>query len=376
MVPMAQALDICIRGGGIVGRSLALLLAQEKLRVGLVDTPPESSKDKAADVRAYALNLASRQLLESLRCWPDTQSATPVLRMQVQSEPDGLVQFDAAQIGVAALTWIVDVPALEALLADAVRFQTQIQVLDKPAAAALTVVCEGKFSSTRSELGVDFAVTPYDQHAIAARISCQSPHGQVARQWFSKGEILAFLPLDGESGNSVAIVWSVKPGHATQLMNLSPQDFCQELQNASQQSLGTLKLISERKLWPLQKALALKWTGRSAVAGAWALAGDAAHNVHPLAGQGLNMGLADVAELARVIRQREYWRPLGDDKLLRRYERSRKAGMLPMATGGDGLQWLFGQNNGALSRLRNWGMNRIDHSGRLKHWLARQAMDF
>lgn len=375
MLPMAQPLDICVRGGGIVGRTLALLLAQEKLRVGLVDSPNESGQDKPADVRAYALNQASRQLLESLRCWPSAQAATAVQRMQIHSEPDGEVQFDAAQIGVAALTWIVDVPALEALLADAVRFQTQIELLDKPAPAVLTVVCEGKFSSTRDELGVNFEITPYDQHAIATRIECQMPHEQIARQWFSQGEILAFLPLDGESGNSVAIVWSVKPGHATELMKLTPQDFCRELQTASQQSLGSLKLISERKLWPLQKAQARHWTGRNS-AGAWALAGDAAHNVHPLAGQGLNMGLADVAELAKVIREREYWRSLGDEKLLRRYERSRKAGMIPMATGGDSLQWLFGQTGNAITRLRNWGMNRIDHSGRIKHWLARQAMDF
>jgi 2-polyprenyl-6-methoxyphenol hydroxylase-like FAD-dependent oxidoreductase len=88
------------------------------------------------------------------------------------------------------------------------------------------------------------------------------------------------------------------------------------------------------------------------------------------------MGLADVAELARLLRERDYWRPVGDDKLLRRYERSRKAGMLPMAAGTDGLQWLFSQNNGAWTALRNWGMNRVDGSGRLKQWMARQAMDF
>lgn len=375
MLRMALPLDVCIRGGGIVGRTLALLLARERLRVGLVAPPMDVPAASRPDVRAYALNLASKNLLDSLRCWPPVAAATPVLHMKVSEDLGGEVNFDAAQLGTEALTWIVDVPVLEAQLADAVRFQPQIELLDAPALAALTVVCEGKASSTRTEFGVDFEVTPYAQHAVAARISCEKPHQQIARQWFTQGEILAFLPLGGPTGNSVAIVWSVSPEHAAKLLHLSQEDFCLELQTISQHSLGQLTLASERAVWPLQKAQARQWTGRTA-AGAWALAGDAAHNVHPLAGQGLNMGLADVSELARLIRERDYWRPVGDDKVLRRFERSRKSGMLPMAAGTDGLQWLFSQNGNGWTTLRNWGMNRIDHSGLLKHWLARQAMDF
>jgi 2-polyprenyl-6-methoxyphenol hydroxylase-like FAD-dependent oxidoreductase len=375
MLCMTLPLDVCIRGGGIVGRTLALLLARERLRVGLVAAPLDKNAASRPDVRAYALNMASRNLLESVRCWPDPVAATPVLHMKVSEDLGGEVNFDAAQLGTQALTWIVDVPVLEAQLADAVRFQPQIELLDAPAPAALTVVCEGKASSTRAEFGVDFKVTPYAQHAIAARIACEKPHEQTARQWFAHGEVLAFLPLNGAAGNSVAIVWSVSPEHAAKLLDLSPEDFCLELQTVSQLSLGRLALASERAVWPLQKARVRQWTGHTA-AGAWALAGDAAHNVHPLAGQGLNMGLADVAELARLIREREYWRSVGDDKVLRRYERSRKTGMLPMAAGTDGLQWLFSQNGNAWTTLRNWGMNGIDHSGLLKLWLARQAMDF
>jgi 2-polyprenyl-6-methoxyphenol hydroxylase-like FAD-dependent oxidoreductase len=375
MLCMALPLDVCIRGGGIVGRTLALLLARERLRVGLVAPAIDKNAANRPDVRAYALNLASRNLLESLRCWPDPVAATPVLHMKVSEDLGGEVNFDAAQCGTPALTWIVDVPVLEAQLANAVHFQPLIELLDVPAPAALTVVCEGKASSTRAEFGVDFEVTPYAQHAIAARIACEKPHEQIARQWFTQGEILAFLPLGGAVGNSVAIVWSVSPEHAAKLLQLSPEDFCLELQATSQHSLGQLTLASERAVWPLQKARARQWTGRTA-AGAWVLAGDAAHNVHPLAGQGLNMGLADVSELAKLIRERDYWRPVGDDKLLRRYERSRKAGILSMATATDGLQWLFSQHGSTWGTLRNWGMNRIDHSGLLKQWMARQAMDF
>lgn len=372
---MALPLDVCIRGAGIVGRTLALLLARERLRVGLVAPAMPAPDANRPDVRAYALNVASKNLLESLRCWPSSPAATPVLHMKVSEDLGGEVNFDAVESGTEALTWIVDVPVLEAQLADAVRFQPQIELLAAPAAAALTVVCEGRMSSTRAEFGVDFEVTPYAQHAIAARVACEKPHEQIARQWFSHGEILAFLPLGGAAGNSVAIVWSVSPEHANKLLHLSPEDFCLELQAISQHALGQLTLASERAVWPLQKARARQWTGRSA-AGAWALAGDAAHNVHPLAGQGLNMGLADVSELARLIRERDYWRSVGDDKILRRFERTRKTGMLPMATGTDGLQWLFSQNGQPWTTLRNWGMNRIDRNGLLKQWLARQAMDF
>lgn len=370
---MPQALDICIRGSGIVGRTLALLLARERLRVGLVElaaTPP------AADVRAYALNRASRELLESVRCWPaDEASATPVQRMQVWGDRGSELTFDASALDSQALTWIVDVPVLEAQLADAVRYQPQIEVLTAPAPARLTVVCEGRTSSTRAEFGVDFDVTPYRQHALATRILCEKPHGQVARQWFAQGQILAFLPLDGAQGNSVAVVWSVSIEQAARLQQLEPAEFCRVLENASAHALGALTLAGERQTWPLQKAQARQWSGRTAQ-GAWVLAGDAAHNVHPLAGQGLNLGLADVAELTRVLHGREYWRGVDDLKLLRRYERARKSGMLVLDVGMDGLQLLFAREGEAWSALRHWGLQGVQHSGMLKNWLARRAMNY
>ena len=375
MLRMAQSFDVCIRGAGIVGRTLALLLARERLRVGLLAPPMDAAAGTRPDVRAYALNAASRKLLESLRCWPPGDAATAVLHMQISGDRTGEVNFHAAESGAQALAWIVDVPALEAQLVDAVRFQPQIELLNAAAPAALTVVCEGKASSTRAEFGVDFDLTPYDQHALAARLVCEKPHGQIARQWFAQGEILAFLPMGGESGNSVAVVWSLCPERAAKMRDIGAEDFCRELQVSSKGSLGQLTLSSERAVWPLQKAKALRWTGHNAT-GAWALAGDAAHNVHPLAGQGLNMGLADVTELARLIRERDYWRGVGDDKLLRRFERARKAGLVPMAAGTDGLQWLFSQHGGIWASLRNWGMNGVDSSGALKQWMARQAMDF
>lgn len=369
---MPQTFDICIRGAGVVGRTLALLLARERLRVALVAGPAPA----AADVRAYALNSASRQLLESLRSWPDDAHATGVARMQVWGDRGGEVQFDAAAQDAAALAWIVDVPALEARLAEAVRFQSHIEVVNAPVPAALTAVCEGRSSRTRAEFGVDFDVTPYPQHAIATRLVCELPHGQTARQWFTQDSILAFLPLGGADGNTVAVVWSVPPEQVPGLMALDAEAFAKRLYSASQGALGAVHLGSERATWPLQLARAQHWCGAMAQAPgqSWVLVGDAAHNVHPLAGQGLNLGLGDAQTLARILHGREGWRSAGDLRLLRRYERQRKADILPMGLTTDGLQQLFSRTEGPWPMLRNWGMGSFERSGPLKNWIARRAM--
>lgn len=371
---MPQTFDVCIRGAGVVGRTLALLLARERLRVALV--APASATPAVPDVRAYALNTASRQVLESLRSWPDDNHATAITHMKVWGDQGGEVGFDAATQGVPALTWIVDVPALEARLAEAIRYQPQVELVQAPVPAALTAICEGRASSTRAELGVEFEITPYPQHAIATRLVCEKPHGQTARQWFSQGSILAFLPLDGAQGNSVAVVWSVPPEQVPGLLALDVQAFALRLEAASHGALGALRLSSERATWPLQLAQARHWCGAMAQAPgqSWVLAGDAAHNVHPLAGQGLNLGLGDVQALAQILRERSPWRSVGDLRLLRRYERQRKADILPMGLTTDGLQQLFSRPEGPWQMLRNWGMTSFERSGPLKDWLTRRAM--
>ncbi len=369
---MAPALDVCIRGAGVVGRTLALLLARERLRVGLVDQQ-SAPNGGHSDVRAYALNPASRELLETLRAWPDAAHVTPVAAMQVHGDDGGEVSFDAADQGAAALAWIVDVPALQERLGEALRYQPLVERLQAPRPAALTVVCEGRASATRAEFGVQFEVTAYPQRAIAARLTCEQPHGLVARQWFADGEIVALLPMggpvEGAQGNLVALVWSVREERADALLALDPAAFALEVEKACARALGAMALATDRAAWPLQLARADRWCGPG-----WALAGDAAHNVHPLAGQGLNLGLADAKALADVLQQREYWRGVDDLKLLRRYERSRKADVLAMSATTDGLQQLFAQPPGAWALLRNWGMYGFEHSGPIKQWVARQAM--
>ena len=140
---MANPPDICIRGAGIVGRTLALLLARERLRVALVDAPAHSS---GPDVRAYSLNGAAQRMLQDLRCWPDSPAVTPVHQMQVFGDHGGALNFGAQDLGAGELNWMVDVPVLEERLAAAVQFQPLIEVLSSPVAAPLTVVCEGRAS--------------------------------------------------------------------------------------------------------------------------------------------------------------------------------------------------------------------------------------
>lgn len=220
---------------------------------------------------------------------------------------------------------------------------------------------------------MQFEVTSYPQRAIAARLSCEKPHGLVARQWFADGEIVALLPmggsLTGAQGNSVALVWSVREERADALLAMDPAAFALEVEQATGREAGAMVVTGERASWALQLARADRWCGPG-----WVLAGDAAHTVHPLAGQGLNLGLADARALAGVLRDREYWRKVDDLKLLRRYERSRKADVLAMSATTDGLQQLFAQPAGPWTLLRNWGMTGFEHSGPLKHWVARQAM--
>jgi 2-polyprenyl-6-methoxyphenol hydroxylase-like FAD-dependent oxidoreductase len=384
MSPSSTPFDVCIRGAGIVGRSLALMLASQGLRVALVKHPAaQISANGHSDVRAYSLNAAARQLLSDLRCWPEGPACTPILKMHIEGDQGGQLEFSAAQQSVAALNWMVDVPSLENNLAHAIGFQPLIQEVLESVKAPLTVICEGRASQTRAELGVEFDVKHYQQHALACRIRTQAPHEQIARQWFQNthgAEILAFLPIGGEGSHDWAVVWSLTPARAEALRTSEASGFCMQLQEASKGVAGGIELISARAVWPLQLAKAARWTGvmPGAMPGkqtaSFVLAGDAAHALHPLAGQGLNVGLADVMALSRVIQAKEFWRPLSDAKLLRRYERGRQAEVMAMGWVTDGLQMLFAQPDLPLQKIRNWGMSAFNQFSPLKKWMATEAM--
>ena len=434
---MSKNYDVCIRGDGIVGRTLALLLAQQRLRVALVghkeppvassltEPAPESSLRPGGDVRAYAMNEASRQLLEQLRAWPDSAAhgdnaarsgITPVQEMQIWGDQGGAIEFSAQKVEQPALAWIADVPALLQRLGEALRFQPQIETISAASLprATLTVHCEGQSSPgpglanqpgalqnpaavRTARFGAQWYYAPYAQKAIAARLQLPQPHQGIARQWFmTGGEVLALLPMGGAMGSTLALVWSVAEEKADALEKMDDAEFCAALQESCSNAIAAgaataasadaeptagetaatkparllddVQLCSPRATWPLALSTAQHWVGPG-----WALAGDAAHTVHPLAGQGLNLGLADAACLAQVLAAREYWRPLSDERLLRRYERARKSDVASMSLVTDGLQSLFTPTSGPWQIARNFGMNGFDKSGFIKRWAMQQA---
>jgi ubiquinone biosynthesis UbiH/UbiF/VisC/COQ6 family hydroxylase len=323
------------------------------------------------DVRAYALNAASVALLQELKVWEALPAAmrTPVYEMQVQGDAAARLAFSAWQQNVRELAWIVDAAALEAELGNALRYAPHVTPVEAAVEAELLVLAEGRASVTREQLGVAFEQHDYGQRAIAARLLSDAPHGGVARQWFRAPDVLALLPVDHpHAGQGLALVWSLPTARAEALMALPAAEFEAELNLATAGEGGTLALASERQSWALALARAERVCGEG-----WALVGDAAHLVHPLAGQGLNLGLGDVACLARVIAEREPWRALSDTRLLQRYARERAAAVQAMAALTDGLLRLFSRSEPWAKELRNRGLGLVQASSPIKRWLANRA---
>ena len=361
--------DVLVRGAGAVGLAAALALARQGLRVALLG----ATAAPAEDIRAYALNAASVRLLSALKVWDalPADARTPVHDMHIEGDaPGAALDFSAWNQGLTELAWIVDAAELERALQSAASFAPHLQRVSAEVPATLQVLAEGKDSAARDRLGVRMQRHAYGHRAIAARLLSDQAHAGLARQWFRHPDVLALLPLDRpQAGHGFGLVWSVPDARADELMALSDAAFSAALMDATAGAAGALSLTSARAQWPLSVGQA------DAVHGpGWVLVGDAAHVVHPLAGQGLNLGLADVAVLVEEIAARETWRSLGDVKIGARYARRRRSPTWAMAQLTDGLLQLFAHPAPLARELRNRGLNLLNRLPPIKRLLIGRAL--
>jgi 2-octaprenyl-6-methoxyphenol hydroxylase len=372
-------------GAGLVGAATALALVRQGLRVALIERRPPPLPAAAWDTRIYAISPASRQFLENLGAWDrlDRARIQPVYRMDVAGDGEGSVRLDAYAAGVAHLATIVESGRLQHALWQAIVEDGSV-ALYCPATIAtlaragdhtrltlddgtlletsLVVGADGAGSRIRDWAGLDAVTTPYGQSGVVANFSCARPHRGTAFQWFVDGDILAWLPLPG---NRVSMVWSTVTAQAEGLLALDAAALAERVRTAGHERLGALQALTPAAAFPLRLIRVA-----TPVASGVALVGDAAHGVHPLAGQGVNLGFGDAEALAEVLAQHR--RTPGDSRVLQGYARRRAAPVARMQTVTHGLHHLFAEPRAAW--LRNAGMALVDQVPPLKAALVREAM--
>ncbi len=385
--------QVAIAGGGMVGCALAAGLALQGFRVALVEQrePAHDWPADEVDLRVSALTRASQRLLQNLGAWPRMQSlrVSPYRGMEVwDAGGHGRIRFDAAEIGEPDLGHIVENRVTQLALWErligldevtlicpdsvtAMRLDGERPVLELDSggfvSADLLVAAEGANSPLREMAGIGSSGWAYDQHAIVATIRPERHHGEVARQRFMPTGPLALLPIDD---GRCSIVWSTSPDQARRLMDLDDAAFCDALTAASEQVLGRIERVGPRGVFPLRLRNADHYVQHGL-----ALVGDAAHGIHPLAGQGVNLGFLDAATLVDVLVQaRDAGRPLGSLKTLRRYERARRSADMEMLALMDLFKRLFSNDIPSLRLLRNLGLSLANASGPLKQMVVRRAM--
>lgn len=393
--------DIVVVGAGMVGAALALGLGQQGWRVAVVEEtareqllaplPPARSVDDF-EPRVSAISLASEALLTAVGAWPGIVANRHCRYREMvvwDAEGTGRIHFDAADLQVPALGTLIEnrqiVRGLCQRLADA-----DVVLLDGVAVAgwsvdeglaladgrcipaALVVGADGANSRLRQWSGLPTLEWDYDQEAIVCSVRTAGSHRMTAWQVFSTSGPLAFLPLANEQGDEhfCSIVWSQDTAEARRLMALPDDAFRRELERAFEQTLGGVEAVSRRLSFPLRQRHA-----RDYVATGLALVGDAAHTIHPLAGQGANLGYGDVGVLLdELARARRLGLSPGDPLVLARYQRRRKGDNLAMMAAMEGFKQLFAREELPVRWLRNAGMRWFDRLGMVKNRLAARAM--
>ncbi len=389
-----QSVDVAIVGGGMVGLAVACGLQGSGLRVAVLEqrVPEPLAADAPPQLRVSAINAASEKLLTRLGVWQDILSrrASCYHGMEVWDKDSfGHISFDDQSMGYNHLGHIVENSVIHYALWNKAQQSSDITLL-APAelqqvawgenetfltlkdgsmlTARLVIGADGANSWLRNKADIPLTFWDYQHHALVATIRTEEPHDAVARQVFHGEGILAFLPLSDPY--LCSIVWSLSPEEALRMQQASEDEFNRALNIAFDNRLGLCKVESERLVFPL--------TGRYArqfAAHRLALVGDAAHTIHPLAGQGVNLGFMDAAELiAELKRLHRQGKDIGQYIYLRRYERSRKHSAALMLAGMQGFRDLFSGANTAKKLLRDIGLKLADTLPGVKPQLIRQAM--
>ncbi len=385
--------DVIIAGAGIVGAALACALRDSGLSLALVEPHPVAPPGETLDTRIYAVSPGSAALLANIGVWEtlDQRRICPVYAMDVRGDQGAKIVLDAYQAGVPQLAWILEGHRIQYGLWQAMQNQVNLTLISgakgeglcwsepstssrrakltlddgRQLSADLVVAADGRASWVRAQAGIEARREDYQQSGVVANFACEHPHRNMARQWFREDGILAWLPLPD---HAISMVWSTGDAHTQALLAATPEQLAEQVAQAGGNGLGQLRTLTPAAAFPLSILRV-----SPIVAPGLALVGDAAHGVHPLSGQGVNLGLRDVAELVKVLKQRGAAH-CGDLGLLRRYARARRGDIVTTQTVTDGLHHLFHDQNPVLRHLRNVGMDVAGRIGPLKSWLVRQSL--
>jgi len=395
--------DILIVGGGMVGACAAALLAQEPTladaRIALLEAHPPTMPpaDSDVDIRVSAISRASERILTRAQAWAHIpmQHRAAYSRMCVwdaanKYTDDGALHFSADETSEPNLGYIIENRRLQWALFEAEPLRKRVTVLTaqltnlefeadhvrvtladgRKLSVRLVLAADGAASPSRTLAGIETTGWKYDQFAVVTHVQTEKPHQRTAWQRFAPTGPVALLPL---SDGRCSIVWTTTPAHAEQLVAATPDEFARELEVASDHVLGAIKLAAPRARFPLQLAHARDYTRPR-----FALLGDAAHAVHPLAGQGVNLGFMDCAALIETLAAARHagasLDALSESRVLRRYERWRKSENLLALGLIDGINKLFSNDNAFLGTLRRTGFSAIERTPIAKRFFILRAL--
>ncbi len=390
---MSRHYDIVIVGAGMVGAALACMLGGSRYRVAVIEAqrPKTRWPKDSVDLRVSAISAASQQIFMALDAWERMVAlgVSPYYEMHVwDATGNGAIHFDCASVGEPWLGHIIENRVIQRALLERMKAFDNIELIcparittiedeaeqvcvrlegEDAVGAALVVGADGGNSRVRQQAGIATRGWAYEQKAVVATVATRKSHQETAWQRFMPDGPLAFLPLrDGRS----SIVWSTTPGHADELLALDDQAFCRALGEAFEYRLGEISGTGPRAAFPLRLQHSTRY-----IAPRRALVGDAAHMIHPLAGQGVNLGFLDAAALSEVLLDAlAQDRPFHSQGVLRRYERWRKGDNLLTMSAMDGFKRLFGSPSLPLRLLRNTGLRLANIESPVKQGLIRQAM--